>query len=89
MQLTEYNKYLLNLSQSIPVIDTVGYISSDGTHYKWSEVSPYTDLLNKYEKLQYNSIFDTANLDTDTFFLKGYTHEASDLSIEENESVEE
>ena len=89
VQLTEYNKYLLNLSKSIPVIDTVGYISSDGTHYKWSEVSPYTELLNKYEKLQYNSIFDTANLDTNTFFLKGYTHEASDLSIEENESVEE
>ncbi len=79
VQLTEYNKYLLKLSETLPVINTVGYIDKDGNYYKWSDVSPYTDLISEYEKIQYNCIFDYENLEKDTFFIKGYTHEATPL----------
>lgn len=80
VKLTEYNKYLLKLSETLPVINTVGYIDKSGNYYKWSDVSPYTDILSEYEKLQYNCIFDTENLNTHTFYINGYTHEASNLS---------
>ena len=83
VKLTEYNKYLLNLSKVLPVINTVGYIDAEGNHYKWSDTSPYTSILNEYEKLQYNNIFDKENMNSSTFFIDGYVHEASDLTSEE------
>lgn len=72
VKLTEYNKYLLKLSETLPVISIAGYIDKDGNHYQWSDNSPYTELLNQYEKIQYNNIFDRANIDMDTFYLPGY-----------------
>ncbi len=72
IELTEYNKYLLRLSKTLPVIDNAGYIDSEGSHYKWSDNSPYTDILDEYEKIQYNNIFDRENIDMDTFYLDGY-----------------
>ncbi len=83
VKLTEYNKYLLNLSKVLPVIDTVGYIDSNNVYYKWSDSSPYSSILSEYEKIQYNAIFDHENINTSTFFIDGYVHEASDLSREE------
>lgn len=79
VKLTEYNKYLLNLSKILPVIDTVGYIDAENNYYKWSDTSPYAGILSEYEKIQYNSIFDYENINTRIFFLDGYTLEASNL----------
>ncbi len=75
IKLTEYNKYLLELSETLPVIDTVGYIDNAGNYYKWSDVSPYTDLLDEYEKIQYNNIFDQQNVDAEVFYINGYIPE--------------
>ncbi len=86
VQLTEYNKYLLELSETLPVINTVGYIDKDDNYYKWSDVSPYTELLGEYEKLQYNCIFDAENMNKNTFYIKGYTHEASNLVESEKDN---
>ncbi|MBQ3817400.1 MAG: LTA synthase family protein, partial [Clostridia bacterium] len=72
LKLTEYNKYLLKLYESVPVVDTVGYIDKDNNYYKWSDVSPYTDMLNEYEKVQYNNIFDRENRKNEIFYLEGY-----------------
>lgn len=72
-QLTDYNKYLLTLAKTLPVIDTVGYIDRDGNYYKWSENSPYTGILDEYEKIQYNNIFDREHVDLDIFYIDGYT----------------
>ena len=85
VELTDYNKYLLSLSKVLPVINTVGYIDKDGNHYKWSDVSPYTNILSEYEQIQYNGIFDAENIETQTFFIDGYTHEASALKKEADE----
>jgi len=82
IKLTEYNKYLLNLSKTLPVIDTVGYIDNQGVYYKWSDSSPYTELLDDYEKVQYNNIFDQQNVNTDIFYIEGYTHEATTFDME-------
>ncbi len=73
VKLTEYNKYLLKLSETLPVIDTVGYIDFNNNYYRWSDKSEYTALLSEYEKVQYNNIFDSKHKNNDIFFLEGYT----------------
>lgn len=82
VKLTEYNKYLLNLAKVLPVINTVGYIDNQNNYYKWSDSSPYTSILNEYEKIQYNGIFDQENTNLKTFFIGDYVHEASNLTEE-------
>ncbi|MCQ2455282.1 MAG: sulfatase-like hydrolase/transferase [Clostridia bacterium] len=91
VKLTKYNKYLINLSKTIPVIDTVGYIDKDNNYYKWSESSKYTELLQDYEKIQYNNIFDYENNNANTFFVNGYSVEKlADIvaQIEEKEALQ-
>ena len=73
VKLTEYNKYLLKLSETLPVIDTVGYIDSNNNYYKWSDKSEHSQILSEYEKIQYNNIFDSKHKDNNIFFLEGYT----------------
>ena len=73
IKLTEYNKYLLSLSKVLPVINNAGYIDAEGNHYKWSDNSPYTSILDEYEKIQYNNIFDREHVDLEIFYINGYT----------------
>ena len=73
VKLTDYNKYLLKLSETLPVIDTVGYIDANNNYYKWSDNSEYSQVLGEYEKIQYNNIFDSENKNNSIFFLEGYT----------------
>ena len=87
VKLTEYNKYLLKLSQTLPVIDTVGYIDNKNNYYKWSDVSPYSALLDEYEKIQYNNIFDQKNIDSDIFYINGYVTE--EVASEDSSATEE
>ncbi len=75
IKLTEYNKYLLKLSEQLPVIDSVGYIDASNNYYKWSDSSNYSAVLDEYEKVQYNNIFDSKNKDTSIFYLEGYIPE--------------
>jgi hypothetical protein len=77
VKLTEYNKYLLKLSKILPVIDTVGYIDNQGVYYKWSDASPYTDMLDDYERVQYNNIFDQQNVNSDIFYINGFIPQAT------------
>ncbi|MBR4122905.1 MAG: LTA synthase family protein, partial [Clostridia bacterium] len=79
VKLTEYNKYLLKMSETLPVIDTVGYIDNQNNYYKWSDVSPYTSLLDDYEKVQYNNIFDQQNVNSEIFYLGDYKPEATPI----------
>lgn len=87
VKLTEYNKYLLKLSETLPVIDTVGYIDNEDNYYKWSDVSPYSALLDEYEKIQYNNIFDQKNIDSDIYYINGYVPE--EVTSEDNPATEE
>ncbi len=83
VKLTEYDKYLLKLSETLPVIDTVGYVDNQDNYYMWSDASPYTKLLNDYEKIQYNGIFDIKNLKEEIFYIDGYVPPPQVLEEEE------
>lgn len=86
VKMPEYNKYLLKLSETLPVIDTVGYIDNENNYYKWSDVSPYSHLLDECEKIQYNNIFDQDNIDSEIFYINGYVPKATN---EEESATEE
>jgi len=82
VRLTNYNKYLLKLAKTLPVIDTVGYVDNNGAYYTWNDESPYKSLLEDYEKVQYNNIFDQENVNRNTFYLDGYVPEATPIEEE-------
>lgn len=88
VKLTSYNKYLIELSKTLPVIDTVGYIDADNNYYRWSSESKYTKLLQEYEKIQYNNIFDYEHSSTDVFYLPGFSGEniAAEIAKKEKEN---
>lgn len=75
VKLSEYNKYLLSLSKILPVIDNIGYIDKENNYFKWSDSSEYTSILDEYEKIQYNNIFDQENVNKDIFYINGYEFE--------------
>lgn len=79
VKLTEYNEYLLELSKTLPVIDTVGYIDSENNYYKWSQKSDYTEKLNNYEKAQYNNIFDQKNVNRNIFYINDFVIEPTPI----------
>lgn len=61
LELTDYNKYLANLYQTLPVIDTTGYIDADSNYYTYDEASEYDDLLNEYNQIIYYNMFEKEN----------------------------
>lgn len=54
----DYNRYLLKLSETLPVITNVGHVDRNGAVYRSQSNSPYATLLNNYEKVVYNYILD-------------------------------
>lgn len=69
LELTDYNKFLASMYQKLPVIDTVGYMDSEGNCYSHEETSDYSDLLNIYSRIEYNNLIDTENKDNSQFYL--------------------
>ena len=67
VELPLYNQYLLKLSETLPVISTVGYIDYMGTQYKNGSSSPYEHILRDYEYVGYNYMFDEENRDLSLF----------------------
>ena len=59
--LTGYQKYLLDLYEKLPMITANGYRGDDGVLHPVDEESSYTELLEEYEMVQYNNIFDASN----------------------------
>ena len=89
VELTDYNKYLIKLSEQLPVIDTVGYIDAENNYYKWSQSSPYQQVLSEYERIQYNGIFDVDNKKNNVFLIDGYEHKATEPEEDKEKSSEE
>lgn len=69
IEMPVFNRYLLKLSETLPVIDTVGYIDAAGNYYDNGETSEYTPLLKNYEKVIYNLMFDEDNKHEELFSL--------------------
>lgn len=70
LKLTGYNKYLLDLQKTLPVISAVCYMDAEGNVYANDEKTEYSDLLKEYQMVQYNELFDIENRYNDFFFLK-------------------
>ncbi|MCD7884640.1 MAG: sulfatase-like hydrolase/transferase [Lachnospiraceae bacterium] len=72
LEMTGYQEYLLDLSEEIPVINSIGYWGSDGVFYELDDKeSPYYDLVNEYNILEYNDIFGGDNRYYEFFTLDG------------------
>ncbi len=69
LELSDYSKYLMELYETLPVINTAGYIDNQGNYYSWNDTSEYTDLINKYKYVQYNNLFDNTNKKESLFYL--------------------
>ncbi|MFA9376837.1 MAG: LTA synthase family protein [Lachnotalea sp.] len=67
---TGYNRFLLDVSEQVPVITANGYYGADGNFYELGEESPYTEILNQYNILEYNNMFDKSNRRNDFFYLE-------------------
>ncbi len=73
MEKTGYQEYLLDLSETIPAINVVGYWDADDNFYEIDDKdSPYYELVNEYNILEYNYIFGGDNRDLDLFTLDGW-----------------
>ena len=57
VDMPQYNRYLLKLSETLPVINGVGIVDAAGKHYEL-EKNPYSDLLQNYEYVVYNHLFE-------------------------------
>ena len=58
LELTPYQKYLTNISKSLPVITAVGLIDAKGQHYQPDKETPYTEIMQEYSILMHNNVFD-------------------------------
>lgn len=58
MKLSGYDEYLLELSKSIPAMNTVGYLDAQGEYYYLTEENQYSKVLQEYWLLEYNEMFD-------------------------------
>lgn len=68
--MTGYQKYLMDIYKELPVISDICTMDSDGKLYAPDEKTPHDDLLNEYQRLQYNAISDNDNIVRDFFYLK-------------------
>lgn len=70
LKTTSYDKYLLKLLKTIPVISTQGILDFNGNAFPLVSENPYKSSLNLYHSLQYNQVFDSSNRFDELFFLK-------------------
>lgn len=70
VKMSDYQRYLWELSKEVPVVDTVGYIDAEGNHYSWNSTSLYTEKLKEYERIQYNGLLDGENRKENVFYVK-------------------
>ena len=68
MQMTGWRRFLSDTAKEMPVVNVIGHFGKDGKYYdNKDETSPYHELLNKYQILQYNNMFDKGKR-IDNFF---------------------
>ena len=66
--ITQYHQFLLSLQDVLPVVCGGVYIDRDGIYHSYDEENPdVSELLNRYNILQYNHMTDIRNRVTDVF----------------------
>ncbi len=67
LPMTGFDKYMLQLQQTLPVITDICVIDKDGNIYSSEDETPYDDLLLEYQMIQYNGFMDSSHR-LDSFF---------------------
>lgn len=70
LEKTVYNDYLLELRESVPVINALFYIDKDNTFHQFSEATEYSDLISEYLCVGYNDALDLKNKKKEYFQLQ-------------------
>lgn len=68
VEMTEYNRYLLQLSQKVPVVSAIGCIDNSGNNFSIGDKTKYSKLLSNYQKVQYNNAIDKQNENQQLFY---------------------
>ena len=69
---TDYQQYLTQLHEILPVITAVGYMDCNENWYRIEDKdSPYVDLIETYRKIQYNHLFDREHRVEELYLLSG------------------
>lgn len=62
LDMTPYQRFLLSMEETLPVIHPLGCYDASGTYYAWEETGadsfPYWETIRDYEYLVYNHSFD-------------------------------
>ena len=68
LSLTVYDQFLLQLKETLPVIGTDAVCDVDGNWYEMDELpEEYEKLIEEYQILQYNNVFDRRHRIDDIF----------------------
>lgn len=67
IELSDYDRYLLDLHEDVPAITAIGVWDSEGNYYPSIDACPYSDELSALQMVQYNLIFDDDGRLTDRF----------------------
>ncbi len=59
LELSSYDRYLLDLQESVPALSALGYWTADGTYYDSAQAGPFADELAELQKIQYNLLIDS------------------------------
>lgn len=69
LRTSDYQKYLLELYEKLPVITAVGCYDQDGNYYKSVDKTPYKEEIQQYQILQYNNLIDLKYTVESCFYL--------------------
>ena len=67
IQKTPYLEFLDELRTEIPIITGNGYMDKDGKYHDFSEETEYSKLIENYNYLQFNNMFDNSSKITSLF----------------------
>lgn len=67
LRMTPYQRFLGQMSESLPVIHPIGCYGQDGTYYRWEEARlascPFRQLVSDYEGMAYNHSLDVQKVE--------------------------
>lgn len=69
LKLSPYQQFLMKLYKDLPVLNAMGAIDKDGNYYESASDSPYKEMVNEYQIMQYNNLIDTKHMVESFFYL--------------------
>lgn len=70
LKMTPYQKFLMRLYEKLPVLSAMGAYDAEGNYYESAKETPYNDMVQEYQILQYNNLIDTDHTVNSFFYLK-------------------